>query len=144
MSRRAIRNMNTLYVGISWLPSQTLSWGPFGPSSGPDTCSAILTSYPDATPEELQAMDNVCIICREEMVTGAKRLPCNHIFHTRWEPVWGTCILAQAAGDLLTTACSSSQLPALLVPATADLPYVPYGCPACIIASPVTTTPGAC
>ncbi|XP_035757209.1 E3 ubiquitin-protein ligase synoviolin B, partial [Egretta garzetta] len=52
MSRRAIRNMNTL--------------------------------YPDATPEELQAMDNVCIICREEMVTGAKRLPCNHIFHTRW------------------------------------------------------------
>lgn len=29
-------------------------------------------------------MDNVCIICREEMVTGAKRLPCNHIFHTRW------------------------------------------------------------
>ncbi|NXG97652.1 SYVN1 ligase, partial [Loxia leucoptera] len=51
MSRRAIRNMNTL--------------------------------YPDATAEELQAMDNVCIICREEMVTGAKRLPCNHIFHTR-------------------------------------------------------------
>lgn len=37
-------------------------------------------------------MDNVCIICREEMVTGAKRLPCNHIFHTRWEKVWGTCI----------------------------------------------------
>lgn len=30
-------------------------------------------------------MDNVCIICREEMVTGAKKLPCNHIFHTRWE-----------------------------------------------------------
>lgn len=55
--------------------------------------SAILTRYPDATPEELQAMDNVCIICREEMVTGAKRLPCNHIFHTRWEKVWGTCIL---------------------------------------------------
>ena len=35
MSRRAIRNMNTL--------------------------------YPDATPEELAAADNVCIICREEM-----------------------------------------------------------------------------
>lgn len=31
-------------------------------------------------------MDNVCIICREEMVTGAKRLPCNHIFHTRCSP----------------------------------------------------------
>lgn len=38
-------------------------------------------------------MDNVCIICREEMVTGAKRLPCNHIFHTRWERLWGACIL---------------------------------------------------
>nr|XP_033812101.1 E3 ubiquitin-protein ligase synoviolin isoform X2 [Geotrypetes seraphini] len=56
MSRRAIRNMNTL--------------------------------YPDATPEELQAMDNVCIICREEMITGAKRLPCNHIFHTSCLRSW--------------------------------------------------------
>ncbi|KAG8329796.1 E3 ubiquitin-protein ligase synoviolin [Homalodisca vitripennis] len=28
------------------------------------------TLYPDATPEELAAADNVCIICREEMVTG--------------------------------------------------------------------------
>ncbi|XP_040321708.1 E3 ubiquitin-protein ligase synoviolin isoform X3 [Herpailurus yagouaroundi] len=56
MSRRAIRNMNTL--------------------------------YPDATPEELQATDNVCIICREEMVTGAKRLPCNHIFHTSCLRSW--------------------------------------------------------
>ncbi|XP_070283567.1 E3 ubiquitin-protein ligase synoviolin isoform X3 [Myotis yumanensis] len=56
MSRRAIRNMNTL--------------------------------YPDATPEELQAMDNVCIICREEMVTGAKKLPCNHIFHTSCLRSW--------------------------------------------------------
>nr|6A3Z_A Chain A, E3 ubiquitin-protein ligase synoviolin [Homo sapiens] len=41
-----------------------------------------------ATPEELQAMDNVCIICREEMVTGAKRLPCNHIFHTSCLRSW--------------------------------------------------------
>lgn len=44
LSRRAIRNMNTL--------------------------------YPDATPEELAAADNVCIICREEMVTG-KQSTCN-------------------------------------------------------------------
>lgn len=43
-----------------------------------------LLRYPDATPEDLQASDNVCIICREEMVTGAKKLPCNHIFHSRW------------------------------------------------------------
>lgn len=50
MSRRAIRNMNTL--------------------------------YPDATPEEIASGDNVCIICREEMHTQCKKLPCNHIFHT--------------------------------------------------------------
>ncbi|XP_048475720.1 E3 ubiquitin-protein ligase synoviolin [Rhincodon typus] len=56
MSRRAIRNMNTL--------------------------------YPDASPEDLQQTDNVCIICREEMVTGAKRLPCNHIFHTSCLRSW--------------------------------------------------------
>lgn len=41
LSRRAIRNMNTL--------------------------------YPDATPAELAAADNECIICREEMHTGADR-----------------------------------------------------------------------
>lgn len=56
MSRRAIRNMNTL--------------------------------YPDATPEELQQGDNVCIICREEMTTGCKKLPCNHIFHTSCLRSW--------------------------------------------------------
>ncbi|MGH0183224.1 UNVERIFIED_CONTAM: hypothetical protein FKN15_011504 [Acipenser sinensis] len=44
--------------------------------------------YPDATPEELQATDNVCIICREEMLTGAKRLPCNHIFHSSCLRSW--------------------------------------------------------
>nr|CAG4635375.1 EOG090X03TK [Artemia franciscana] len=38
--------------------------------------------YPDATEEELRNADNVCIICREEMTVGAKKLPCNHIFHT--------------------------------------------------------------
>jgi len=40
LSRRAIRNLNTL--------------------------------YPDATPEDLANTDNVCIICREEMVTGIR------------------------------------------------------------------------
>lgn len=56
LSRRAIRNMNTL--------------------------------YPDATPEELTAVDNVCIICREEMITGAKKLPCGHIFHASCLRSW--------------------------------------------------------
>jgi E3 ubiquitin-protein ligase synoviolin len=56
MSRRAIRNMNTLYA--------------------------------NATVEELSAGDNVCIICREEMRTLCKKLPCNHIFHTSCLRSW--------------------------------------------------------
>ncbi|KAJ8970065.1 hypothetical protein NQ314_001417 [Rhamnusium bicolor] len=46
------------------------------------------TLYPDATPEELLAADNVCIICREEMITASKKLPCNHIFHTSCLRSW--------------------------------------------------------
>ncbi|CAH2233701.1 jg20326 [Pararge aegeria aegeria] len=56
LSRRAIRNMNTL--------------------------------YPDATAVELAAADNECIICREEMHSGAKKLPCNHIFHAACLRLW--------------------------------------------------------
>ena len=44
--------------------------------------------YPDATPEELSSGDNVCIICREEMTTGCKKLPCNHIFHANCLRSW--------------------------------------------------------
>ncbi|GFQ02056.1 erad-associated E3 ubiquitin-protein ligase hrd1a [Phtheirospermum japonicum] len=36
--------------------------------------------FPDATPEELEATDATCIICREEM-TVAKKLVCGHLFH---------------------------------------------------------------
>uniref|UniRef100_V5I8N2 RING-type E3 ubiquitin transferase n=1 Tax=Anoplophora glabripennis TaxID=217634 RepID=V5I8N2_ANOGL len=46
------------------------------------------TLYPDATPEELLAADNVCIICREEMTSASKKLPCNHIFHTSCLRSW--------------------------------------------------------
>lgn len=56
LSRRAIRNMNTL--------------------------------YPDATPEELAQSDNICIICREDMVNTSKKLPCGHIFHTTCLRSW--------------------------------------------------------
>lgn len=107
MSRRAIRNMNTL--------------------------------YPDATPEDLQASDNVCIICREEMVTGAKKLPCNHIFHSSCLRSWfqrqQTCPTCRM--DVLR-ASNNNQTPA---PAQAPppAPVPPANAPA---APPANVAPG--
>ncbi|KAG5533979.1 hypothetical protein RHGRI_027987 [Rhododendron griersonianum] len=43
--------------------------------------------FPDATPEELNASDATCIICREEMTT-AKRLNCGHLFHVHCLRSW--------------------------------------------------------
>ncbi|KAI3519561.1 hypothetical protein L1887_08771 [Cichorium endivia] len=37
-------------------------------------------ALPDATPEEIQAYDDECAICREPMAK-AKKLSCNHLFH---------------------------------------------------------------
>ncbi|XP_062367972.1 E3 ubiquitin-protein ligase synoviolin [Cinclus cinclus] len=102
MSRRAIRNMNTL--------------------------------YPDATAEELQAMDNVCIICREEMVTGAKRLPCNHIFHTSCLRSWfqrqqtcPTCRMDVLRATLPAPAPPEPPAPAPAPPAGPQPPQFPQG-----------------
>uniref|UniRef100_A0A8C9YCC2 RING-type E3 ubiquitin transferase n=1 Tax=Sander lucioperca TaxID=283035 RepID=A0A8C9YCC2_SANLU len=101
MSRRAIRNMNTL--------------------------------YPDATPEDLQASDNVCIICREEMVTGAKKLPCNHIFHSSCLRSWfqrqQTCPTCRM--DVLR-ASNNNQTPA---PAQAPPPAPAAPDPFCSVSS---------
>ncbi|KAK3594629.1 hypothetical protein CHS0354_013254 [Potamilus streckersoni] len=44
--------------------------------------------YPDATEEDLQSTDRVCIICREDMIRDSKKLPCNHIFHTNCLRSW--------------------------------------------------------
>ena len=58
--------------------------------------------YPNATAQELQETDNVCIICREEMlgttlINGqvinpgsglSKKLPCGHIFHVSCLRSW--------------------------------------------------------
>jgi len=59
------------------------------------------TLYPDATFEELEATDNTCIICREEMRAPSeddpqernlygvnKKLPCGHIFHASCLRSW--------------------------------------------------------
>ncbi|XP_055384436.1 E3 ubiquitin-protein ligase HRD1 [Condylostylus longicornis] len=82
MSRRAIRNMNTL--------------------------------YPDATPEELEQSDNICIICREDMINNSKKLPCGHIFHTSCLRSWfqrqQTCPTCRL-NILRTHHTNSSQLP---------------------------------
>ncbi|CAI9115517.1 OLC1v1016432C2 [Oldenlandia corymbosa var. corymbosa] len=43
--------------------------------------------FPDATPEELDASDATCIICREEMTT-AKKLVCGHLFHVHCLRSW--------------------------------------------------------
>ncbi|KAM3612532.1 uncharacterized protein V6R79_009845 [Siganus canaliculatus] len=97
MSRRAIRNMNTL--------------------------------YPDATPEDLQASDNVCIICREEMVTGAKKLPCNHIFHSSCLRSWfqrqQTCPTCRM--DVLRASNNQTPAPAQAPP---PAPAAPANAPA--------------
>lgn len=39
--------------------------------------------FADATPEDLERCEGICIICREDMAPGArnKKLPCNHVFH---------------------------------------------------------------
>ncbi|KAL6118129.1 syvn1 [Pungitius sinensis] len=107
MSRRAIRNMNTL--------------------------------YPDATAEDLQASDNVCIICREEMVTGAKKLPCNHIFHSSCLRSWfqrqQTCPTCRM--DVLR-ASNNTQTPAQ-AQAPPPAPAAPANAPA---APPANVAPG--
>ena len=50
--------------------------------------------FPDATTEELEALDDSCIICRDDMSVDApggarpKKLPCGHIFHLRCLRTW--------------------------------------------------------
>ncbi|CAG9529572.1 unnamed protein product [Cercopithifilaria johnstoni] len=51
---------------------------------------AMNNLFPLATERDLLQGDNTCIICREEMtpVSGAKKLPCNHIFHANCLRSW--------------------------------------------------------
>uniref|UniRef100_A0AC34FS43 RING-type domain-containing protein n=1 Tax=Panagrolaimus sp. ES5 TaxID=591445 RepID=A0AC34FS43_9BILA len=51
---------------------------------------AMNNLFPLASAEELTQGDATCIICREEMTveSGAKKLPCNHIFHPNCLRSW--------------------------------------------------------
>lgn len=79
------------------------------------------TLYPDATPEELALSDNICIICREDMVNNSKKLPCGHIFHTACLRSWfqrqQTCPTCRL--NILRTSITATQ-PAAAVPAAAQ------------------------
>ncbi len=113
--------------------------------------------------------DNVCIICREDMTTACKKLPCGHIFHTHCLRSWfqrqqtcPTCrmdvlrpsVRSRTPGisyiyvlshtysthifhthiphTLSTLMFCLTHLPhplsTLMVPASADLSHVSYGC----------------
>ncbi|CAG9799808.1 unnamed protein product [Chironomus riparius] len=69
------------------------------------------TLYPDATSEELALSDNICIICREDMVNSSKKLPCGHIFHTvclrSWFQRQQTCPTCRL--NILRTPITSTQ-----------------------------------
>lgn len=51
--------------------------------------SSLETRYPEVSEAELAALpDRTCIICREEMVSNSKRLPCGHCFHFKCLKSW--------------------------------------------------------
>uniref|UniRef100_A0A1I8EBZ3 E3 ubiquitin-protein ligase hrd-1 n=1 Tax=Wuchereria bancrofti TaxID=6293 RepID=A0A1I8EBZ3_WUCBA len=84
---------------------------------------AMNNLFPLATEQDLLQGDNTCIICREEMtpVSGAKKLPCNHIFHANCLRSWfqrqqscPTCrtdILAQRRTTPTTPAAEGAAVP---------------------------------
>ena len=81
---------------------------------------SLLFSYPDATAEELSTGDNVCIICREEMSTQAKKLPCNHIFHI-------TCLRSWFQRQQTCPTCRMDVLQPQPQPAANAMPAQPPG-----------------
>eukprot|EP00051_Salpingoeca_urceolata_P022041 m.352788 g.352788 ORF g.352788 m.352788 type:complete len:619 (+) comp19903_c22_seq7:157-2013(+) len=88
--------------------------------------------YPDATPEELAAADNTCIICREEMLR-AKKLPCGHMFHIRCLRSWlerqRTCPTCRANVLDLVAAQAREEQAAARARALANPPMAPNMAP---------------
>mmetsp|Transcript_48679 Transcript_48679/g.62472 ORF Transcript_48679/g.62472 Transcript_48679/m.62472 type:complete len:708 (-) Transcript_48679:148-2271(-) len=53
--------------------------------------SGLNDRFPDATEQEMQNDNgdmNECIICRDPLAAGAKKLPCNHVFHLDCLRLW--------------------------------------------------------
>ncbi|CDJ43734.1 zinc finger (C3HC4 RING finger) protein, putative [Eimeria tenella] len=67
--------------------------------------------FPDATAEELEAADT-CIICRDTLAPGSKKLPCSHIFHI--DCLRSAAAAAAAAGAAVAAAVA---VPAAVAPA---------------------------
>ncbi len=79
--------------------------------------STMETRYPNVSESELEALpDRTCIICREDMIEGAKRLPCGHCFHLKCLKSWlerqqvcPTCRKSVLKFDPLQTPASIAQ-----------------------------------
>ncbi|XP_028065423.1 E3 ubiquitin protein ligase RIN2-like isoform X2 [Camellia sinensis] len=57
---------------------------------------ALHGALPDATPEEIEAYDDECAICREPMAK-VKRLSCKHLFHLTCLRSWyDLCCLSRS------------------------------------------------
>ncbi|CBZ52191.1 hypothetical protein NCLIV_019800 [Neospora caninum Liverpool] len=81
------------------------------------------TRFPDATAEELEEADT-CIICRDLLFEGSKKLPCSHIFHIdclrSWLVQQQSCPTCRA--DIPTDDSSSSTAPAAATEAPTQQP----------------------
>merc|ERR1719456_2098776 len=67
--------------------------------------SQLKDRFPDGTDAELEMVDT-CIICREALYPGAKKLPCGHIFHMDClKSGWWFSSVARPAGQTSRRIC---------------------------------------
>nr|PIM02269.1 zinc finger, C3HC4 type (RING finger) domain-containing protein [Toxoplasma gondii COUG] len=71
--------------------------------------------FPDATAEELETADT-CIICRDLLFEGSKKLPCSHIFHIDCLRSW---LVQQQSCPTCRADIPSDDSPSTTAPATA-------------------------
>jgi hypothetical protein len=65
--------------------------------------------FPDASTEDLDRCDGICIICREEMTTAGlnKKLHCGHVFHLHCLRCVWLCVEGCAGSGVPTTRSST-------------------------------------